>query len=86
MKSWIAPAAFILSFLVTLAMLLVSGALGQDVPLPDAQPTIEQNVAGELARVPEWQMAAACVILGLLHLVAVRYAWRVKRMLSRLFA
>jgi UDP-GlcNAc:undecaprenyl-phosphate GlcNAc-1-phosphate transferase len=44
------------------------------------------GIAGELAGVPEWQMAAAFVILGFLYLFAVQHAWRVKRAIGRLLA
>ena len=44
------------------------------------------GIAGELAGVPEWQMAAAFVTLGFLYLFAVQHAWRVKRALGRLLA
>lgn len=41
------------------------------------------GIAGEIALVPEWQMVAGFVMFGLLYLVAVQHAWRVKRALSQ---
>lgn len=55
--------------LVVIALSLLLGGIG---------------IAAEIALVPEWLMALAFVLVGMIYLFAVQHAWRVKRVLSRM--